>query len=52
MATIAVLGTMDTKGEEHAFVAQQIRQRGHGVLVIDVGTLGEPKLADVTHKRS
>src|SRR5881409_1045913 len=44
MATIAILGTMDTKGEEHAFVAAQIRQRGHDVLVIDTGTLEEPKL--------
>jgi uncharacterized protein (UPF0261 family) len=44
MATIAVLGTMDTKGEEHAFVADVIRQRGHKPLVIDVGTLEPPKL--------
>lgn len=44
MATIAVLGTMDTKGEEHSFVAEQIRLRGHRPLVIDVGVLGEPKL--------
>ncbi|HWF18226.1 MAG TPA: Tm-1-like ATP-binding domain-containing protein [Verrucomicrobiae bacterium] len=44
MPTIAILGTMDTKGEEHAFVAEQIRRRGHQVLVIDVGTLGEPLL--------
>jgi uncharacterized protein (UPF0261 family) len=49
MATIAVLGTMDTKGEEHAFVAEQIRGRGHNVLVIDAGTLEEPKLKpDIT----
>lgn len=49
MATIAVLGTMDTKGEEHAFVADLIRQRGHQVLVIDTGTLDAPKLKpDVT----
>ena len=49
MATIAILGTMDTKGEEHAFVAEQIRTRGHQVLVIDVGALEEPKLKpDVT----
>jgi len=45
MATIAILGTMDTKGEEHAFVASQIKQRGHQVLVIDVGALEPPKLA-------
>ncbi len=51
MATIAILGTMDTKGEEHAFVAQQIKQRGHNVLVIDVGALGEPKLKpDITRR--
>ena len=44
MATIAVLGTMDTKGEEHAFVAELIRQRGHTPLLIDVGTLEAPKV--------
>src|SRR5437660_10944032 len=44
MATIAILGTMDTKGEEHAFVADRINHRGHQTLVIDVGALGEPKL--------
>src|SRR2546423_4546848 len=44
MATIAILGTMDTKGVEHAFVADRIEQRGHQVLVIDVGALGEPGL--------
>jgi uncharacterized protein (UPF0261 family) len=35
---------MDTKGEEHAFVADVIRQRGHQVLVIDVGALDAPRL--------
>ena len=44
MATIAILGTMDSKGAEHAFVAERIRERGHQVLIIDVGTLGEPNL--------
>jgi uncharacterized protein (UPF0261 family) len=44
MPTIAVLGTMDTKGEEHAFVAELIQQRGHKVLVIDVGVLENPTL--------
>jgi uncharacterized protein (UPF0261 family) len=38
MATIAVLGTLDTKGREHAFVAERIRARGHDALLIDVGT--------------
>jgi uncharacterized protein (UPF0261 family) len=49
MATIAILGTMDTKGDEHAFVAALIRQRGHQVFVIDTGTLEAPKLRpDIT----
>ena len=51
MATIAILGTMDTKGEEHAFVANCIRQRGHQVLIIDTGILEEPKLKpDITRR--
>jgi uncharacterized protein (UPF0261 family) len=44
MATIAVLGTLDTKGQEHAFLAELIRQRGHQVLLIDAGTLHEPQV--------
>jgi uncharacterized protein (UPF0261 family) len=40
---------MDTKGVEHAFVDDCIRQRGHKVLIIDVGTMGEPGLKpDIT----
>ena len=51
MATIAILGTMDTKGEEHAFVADLIRKRGHRTLVIDVGALETPRLEpDVTRE--
>ena len=45
MATIAVLGTLDTKGREHAFVAERIRVRGHAPLLIDVGTGAEPAVA-------
>ncbi len=45
MPTIALLGTMDTKGVEHGFVAGLIRARGHRTLVIDLGTDGPPQLA-------
>ncbi|MGB8167481.1 MAG: Tm-1-like ATP-binding domain-containing protein [Chthoniobacteraceae bacterium] len=45
MPTIALLGTMDTKGTEHGFVAEQIRARGHATLVIDLGTDGPPQIA-------
>jgi uncharacterized protein (UPF0261 family) len=44
MPTIAVLGTFDTKGEEHRFVAELIRARGHGTLLIDVGTGAPPSM--------
>src|SRR5438093_10013441 len=51
MATIAILGTMDSKGAEHAVVAERIRERGHHALIIDVGTLGEPNLTpDLTRE--
>ena len=42
MKTIAILGTLDTKGEEHAYLAELIRARGHEALLIDVGTQGAP----------
>lgn len=45
MATIAVLGTFDTKGDEHGYVAALIRERGHRVLLVDVGTLEAPRIA-------
>src|SRR5437899_2340681 len=51
MATIAILGTMDTKGDEHAFVAGRIQKRGHQVPVIDVGALGEPRLKQHIERR-
>jgi uncharacterized protein (UPF0261 family) len=41
MPTIAVLGTFDTKGIEHDFLAQTIRARGHQTLLINVGSLGQ-----------
>ena len=44
MATIALIGTMDTKGSEYAYLAEQIQRRGHRTLVIDTGILGEPGL--------
>jgi uncharacterized protein (UPF0261 family) len=36
--TIAILATLDTKGAEAAFLADQIAARGHRALTIDVGT--------------
>ena len=44
MATIAVLGTLDSKGDEHAFVADRIRARGHRPLLIDIGSGESPSI--------
>ena len=52
MPSIAVLGTLNTKGEEHAFVADLIRQRGHTALLIDVGLLAAPTCRpDITREQ-
>ncbi len=51
MPTIAILGTMDTKGDEHGFVADFIRARGHRPFIIDVGTAGPSRLkADLSRE--
>jgi uncharacterized protein (UPF0261 family) len=51
MSTIAVLGTLDTKGHEHGYVAEIIRQRGHQPLIIDTGSSTEPQIKpDITRE--
>lgn len=42
MPTIALLGALDTKGLEYAFVQDILRRRGFQTLMIDVGVLGQP----------
>ncbi len=42
MATIALIGALDTKGSDFAFVQQQIEARGHETLLINTGVMGEP----------
>jgi len=44
MATIAVIGTLDSKGHEHAYVAECIREQGDTPLLVDVGTLGDTQV--------
>ena len=45
--TVAILGTLDTKGEEFAFLRTRIESAGLATLVIDSGILGEPAFAPV-----
>ncbi|MCH1501949.1 MAG: Tm-1-like ATP-binding domain-containing protein [Verrucomicrobiales bacterium] len=52
MATIAVLGTLDSKGMEHAYVADCIREHGHEAVLIDVGTGESPQIEpDITREQ-
>jgi uncharacterized protein (UPF0261 family) len=41
MAAVALVGTLDTKGQDFAFLAGRLRAAGAEVIVIDAGT-GEP----------
>ena len=40
--TVVLVGTLDTKGHEYAFVRDRIRARGVDVLLVDAGILAEP----------
>lgn len=40
--TVAIVGTLDTKGAEFNFLKEQIEAHGVATLVIDVGSLGKP----------
>ena len=40
--TVVLLGTLDTKGPEHAFVRDRLREAGVLVTLVDLGVLGEP----------
>ncbi len=49
MKTIAVIGTLDSKGHEHAFLAEEIQKRGHKPMLIDLGTGSDPCVSpDIT----
>jgi uncharacterized protein (UPF0261 family) len=37
VATVVLLGTLDTKGVEYAFLRERLRERGVDVLVVDAG---------------
>lgn len=39
---IVILGTLDTKGEEHLFLKERIEERGVQTIVVDTGIMGPP----------
>ncbi|MFG2501683.1 Tm-1-like ATP-binding domain-containing protein [Streptomyces sp. NPDC048441] len=42
MATVVLVGTLDTKGEEYAWLRERLREYGSDVLLIDTGILPPP----------
>jgi uncharacterized protein (UPF0261 family) len=47
MKTVLLIGTLDTKGQEFAFVRNLIEARGHQVLLMNAGTFESTIQADV-----
>jgi uncharacterized protein (UPF0261 family) len=49
--TVVLVGTLDTKGHEYAYVRERLREAGADVVLVDAGVLGEPQVAaDVTRE--
>ena len=42
MATVLLIGTLDTKGAEYAYLRERLALAGVDVLVADTGTAGPP----------
>lgn len=43
-ATILLIGTLDTKGAEFAYVRDLIRERGHDTILADAGIIADPSV--------
>jgi uncharacterized protein (UPF0261 family) len=51
MATVVLVGTLDTKGHEYAYLRDRIREHGVDVLLVDAGIMSEPlAVPDVTRE--
>ena len=50
MATVVLIGTLDTKGREYAWLAGRLRELGSEVVVVDAG-VGESAGADIENDR-
>jgi uncharacterized protein (UPF0261 family) len=42
VATVVLVGTLDTKGREYAFLRDRLEEQGVDVLLVDCGIVGEP----------
>lgn len=48
--TICIIGAFDTKGDDHAFLREEILKRGHQTLTINIGVLGSTTLFPVDYE--
>ena len=49
--TVLLIGTLDTKGDEYAFLRDRLTDAGVDVLLADVGTLEPPRATpDITRE--
>src|ERR687895_33155 len=49
--TVLLIGTLDTKGDEYAYLRERLRLHGVGALLADAGTGGAPRTQpDVTRE--
>jgi uncharacterized protein (UPF0261 family) len=44
MATVVLVGTLDTKGVEYGFLRDRLREAGVDVVLVDAGVLGQPQI--------
>ena len=50
--TVVLVGALDTKGEEFAYVRRLIEERGVGTLVVDFGVMGPPAFEPVVTRQA
>jgi len=51
MPTVVLVGTLDTKGQEYAYLADRLREHGVDVVLVDAGIMHEPLTTpDVTRQ--
>lgn len=44
MATVVLVGTLDTKGAEYDFLRRRLREAGVETILVDAGVVGEPRV--------
>jgi len=48
MATVVLLGTLDTKGAEYEYLRERVRAAGCDVILVDAGVMAAPPAADIS----